>query len=261
MKKIIFLLAILSSYFVVAQTKTVKKPEYVIIVNDEIISKEKLLEYGEKGYVKSMSKGVKEEEKNRLAKKFGDKIGDREFIIKVAVFTGREKLENESKVGEERESKKPIVPRVYFEAEVNKVAEEFTVTMINGESIKLSDLKGKVILLNFWATWCAPCLMEFYDIPSKIIKPFKNDEFVFLPISVGESQEKVMKKMLRLKEDGISFNAGIDPGKDIWAAYNVNALPQNFLIDQNGVIKVISRGNTEDSLEKLAVEIKRLLKK
>lgn len=129
----------------------------------------------------------------------------------------------------------------------------------DGPKIDLADLKGKVVLLNFWATWCAPCMMEFYEIPSKIMAPFKGKEFVFLPISRGETEATVIKGMNDLKKKGIVFTAGIDPDKSIWDKYGTTGIPKNFLIDKPGVIRYVSVGYEEDGLDNLAKEIQKLL--
>lgn len=260
MKKIIILFSILYGITLVGQTKEIKKPEYVIIANNEIITKEKVQEYGEQGSIKSMNKGVSQDVRNKLAEKFGEKIGDREFIILIDLITEEEKAENQKKMNSDVAIKNEIIDDGFI-LNINDNAKDFTVKMIDGKNITLSDLKGKVVLLNFWATWCAPCLMEFYEIPGKILKQFKNTEFVFIPISRGESEETVLKKMIQLKEYGIDFNVGIDPNENIWNKYASQSIPKNFLIDQNGVIKFISNGNTEGNVDKLATEIKKLLGK
>lgn len=143
---------------------------------------------------------------------------------------------------------------------VNDKAANFEVTMLNGETIQLSDLKGKVVLLNFWATWCGPCMMEFNEIPEKILKPFETKDFVFIPISRGENEFIVKQKMMSLKEKGIDFNVGLDPDKSIWNQYATKYIPKNFLIDKEGKIQYISTGYTKDSVDKLVKEIKKLLK-
>ena len=142
---------------------------------------------------------------------------------------------------------------------VNDVAKDFSVKMITGETVKLSDLKGKVVLLNFWATWCAPCMSEFNAFPSAIIKPFKNSDFVLLPISRGETEQVVKNKMAELKKKGIDFNVGIDPDRSIFDMYATQAIPKNFLIDKNGIIRYVSTGYDEESLNNIVSMIKKLL--
>jgi peroxiredoxin len=144
-------------------------------------------------------------------------------------------------------------------AQVEDKASDFTVQMSDGSKVRLSELRDKVVLINFWATWCPPCMKEFAELPEKIVKPYKNKEFVFLAISRGEEPEKVNAKMDKLKKKGIDFTVGYDPEKEIWSKFAEHSIPKNYLIDKNGVIRYISTGFEKDSLEKLAKEIDKLL--
>ena len=60
---------------------------------------------------------------------------------------------------------------------------EFKVKMFDGQTIDIKELRGKVVLLNFWATWCPPCRMELSKVQKEIIDRFQDKDFVFLPIS------------------------------------------------------------------------------
>jgi peroxiredoxin len=260
MKKIFFLIFALYGFTLFAQEKEIKKLEYIIIANNEIITKEKLEELAKQGLVKGMNKGATEDERNKLAEKFGDKIGDREFIIKIDLFTQQEIAERLKKApSNDAKTVKTKNKKHELNLNINDTASEFTVEMVNGNKIKLSDLKGKVVLVNYWATWCAPCLMEFAEFPEKILKPFKGESFILIAISIGESKEKVEKKMVKMKKYGVDFNVGIDPTQEIWDKYATGAIPKSFLIDQNGIIKYISIGNSDGNVDNLAKEIKKLL--
>jgi len=248
MRSIFCLLLLFSTCFSYGQENFVKKPERVIIVNDKIVTMEQLMEYEKEKRISQMFNGVSDEMRERLLEILGDNLPPKEFIFYIVLRTEEEmlmlkKVENAPAIN------------------VNDNARDFSVKMIDGTTIKLSDLKGSVVLLNFWATWCAPCIREFYAFPSEIIEPFKNSAFVLLPISSGEreTEEKVKNKMAELKKYGVDFNVGIDLDRSIGMSYGVKNLPTNILIDKNGVIRYISTGYDEESLSKITSMIKKIL--
>ena len=249
------LLFIFSANILVAQKK--KSFQQIFIVNDEIVSKEKINDYMKSGFIKGMKNGISDDEYIRLKKKLGDALGEKEFIAVIEIFSKSE-MRKKKKVKKSEETYAKKFTKEYI-LNVNDTAKDFTVEMVNGEPIQLSDLKGKVVLLNFWATWCAPCIREFYEMPSKIVEKYKNEDFVFIPIAIGEDNAFVSKKMTYLKGKEIVFNAGFDPEKKIWNKYAKGAIPKNFIIDKKGIIRFISTGNNGTNVDNLAKEIKKLL--
>ena len=143
---------------------------------------------------------------------------------------------------------------------VGDMAPDFVVEMLDGSSIKLSDMKGKVVLLNFWATWCSTCMAEFNEVPDKIIKRFEgNEDFVFLPVSRGEVRETVQKKMNQLRRVGIVFPVGLDPDKVIYESYAKIYVPRIFLIDKDGIVVYTSIGYEEKEFAALVDKIVTLM--
>ncbi len=107
----------------------------------------------------------------------------------------------------------------------------------NGKEIKLSDYKGKVILLNFWATWCPPCRKELPDL-SQISTEMKDKEFKMIGVSIDDNQE-VLNNFL--KTNKLSYTILYEPSELVAkymtaAGQNQNVVPQTYIIDKNGKV-------------------------
>lgn len=92
-------------------------------------------------------------------------------------------------------------------------APDFTVSLFDGGSVRLSDLRGKTVLVNFWATWCPPCREELTRVQAELIDRFEGRDFVFLPVSRGETRETVARFR---EQTGYRFPMGLDPEQTIY---------------------------------------------
>lgn len=115
-----------------------------------------------------------------------------------------------------------------------KTAPDFSLNDLNGKSVKLSDFKGRVVLLNFWATWCDVCVEEM-DGLNKAYREMKNKGFVVIAVSIDQSKKSV-SDFVKLK--GLEFPVLLDPEKEVYFdKYAVFGLPTSFLIDKKGNIR------------------------
>lgn len=142
-------------------------------------------------------------------------------------------------------------------AKTGTLAPDFTVTMLDGTQRSLSSLRGSVVLLNFWATWCPPCRQELTRVQSDIVDRFAGEEFVFLPISRGEERAEVEKF---LAAQGYTFPVGLDPEQKIYTLYATNYIPRNFLIDRDGRIVLTSVGYDPSEFGELIETIRETIK-
>ena len=142
-------------------------------------------------------------------------------------------------------------------AKAGTVAPDFTVTMFDGSTQTLSALKGKVVLVNFWATWCPPCREELKRVEADIIERFKDAPFVFIPISRGEERQTVADFREKM---GYTFPMGLDPERKIYDLYASNFIPRNFLVDQNGQVVIASVGYEVEEFDALIAKIEELVK-
>ena len=136
-------------------------------------------------------------------------------------------------------------------------APDFTVEMVDGEQITLSKLKGKVVVVNFWATWCPPCRQELKVVEKELINRFKGKDFVFLPISRGEAKKTV--EAFR-KQNGYTFPMGLDPKQTIYKKYASNYIPRNFVVGKDGKVIYVSVGYEPKEFAEMVEVIEKAVK-
>lgn len=120
-------------------------------------------------------------------------------------------------------------------------APDFTVTDESGKEYKLSDFKGKPIVLNFWASWCEPCKSEMPDF-DEAYKAYK-DKVSFLMVNMTDgSRETVEKASAHIKEQGYSFPVYYDTMNEAAMAYNVYSIPSSYFIDKDGNMVAHAQG-------------------
>lgn len=130
--------------------------------------------------------------------------------------------------------------------EVGQAAPDFTFTdLTTGKPVKLSDLRDKPIFINFWATWCPPCVKELPHIQVKYEE--YNEKMYFIAISVDDEQDAPVSFM---KQKNYSFPAGYGNVNEIAQLYQLQAIPASYIIDTNGIIKAKIVGSmSEQALE------------
>ncbi len=143
---------------------------------------------------------------------------------------------------------------------VGDTIQDFTAKDINGNLVNLSDFKGKIILLDFWASWCKPCHLQNQQEFSYLNKKYKERGLIIISYSLDKKSAKE-EWIEASKSDGINW-VNISNLKDfndpIATQYNIISIPNSFLIDKNGVIVKSFLGYEENS-DKIEKEIKKIL--
>jgi peroxiredoxin len=114
--------------------------------------------------------------------------------------------------------------------QLSGAAPNFTVTAIDGKPIKLSDLRGKVVVLNFWGSWCVPCQDEAPDLAAAY-QQFQGQDVVFVGIAWAD-QDSAVRQFVQ--DYHVPYRVALDDGGKIAVDYGITGVPETFVIDQQG---------------------------
>ena len=119
---------------------------------------------------------------------------------------------------------------------IGKKAPDFSMISFEGDEIRLSDLRGKVVVLNFWASWCKPCEQEAADLEYawRFYQP--HGDVIFLGIAWTDTENKSLAYLERF---GITYTNGPDLGTRISQAYRITGVPETYIIDQSGTLAYV----------------------
>ena len=142
--------------------------------------------------------------------------------------------------------------------EVGQPMPSFTVTELGGEKISVGGVKGKVMLVNFWATWCPPCRVEMPRLEKEVWRKYKSDDFVMIAIAREQTAQEI--NAFR-KEYGFSFPMASDPQREVYKLFGNGGIPRSYVVDGDGKILFQSIGYTPTEFDEMKAAIETALKK
>ena len=135
-------------------------------------------------------------------------------------------------------------------------APDFTLHTMNGPNMRLREQRGRVVMVNFWASWCGPCRQEMPQL-NRLYEKYHAAGFVLLGVNVDDDQGKASEVAGKL---GVTFPVLLDTDKTVSRLYELSTMPSTVIIDRDGKVRYVHRGyltGYEDNYEK---QIRELLK-
>lgn len=164
---------------------------------------------------------------------------------------------NQEKQGnnEDKQSQKEVEADIKASTRISEGQKvpEFTFTTTRGKELSTESLRGKVVLYNFFATWCPSCMKEMPALQDQVWQKFGNNEDFFM-VSIGREQN--MKKMETFKkEKGYDFHFAPDTGRVIYGKFAEKYIPRNVVVNKEGTIVYQNTGYTEEEFQNMMAVI------
>jgi peroxiredoxin len=135
-------------------------------------------------------------------------------------------------------------------------APDFTLRTLDGQKLRLGEQRGRVVLVNFWATWCGPCRQEMPHL-NKLYEKYRSSGFVLLGVNVDDDTTQAAGVATRL---GVTFPVLPDADKRVSRQYDLSAMPSTVLIDRDGKVRYLHRGYQSGYENTYDKQIRELLK-
>jgi peroxiredoxin len=143
-----------------------------------------------------------------------------------------------------------------YAADAGGPAPQFALAALSGQQAALSQYKGQVVMVNFWATWCGPCQQEM-PLLDQMYKKYKPAGFTLIGVNVDKESAPVKDLMARKP---VSFPVLLDPANQVSKAYHVDEMPSSVIIDRKGEIRYIHRGYKPGDENEYQDRIRQLIK-
>ena len=121
-------------------------------------------------------------------------------------------------------------------------APEFRLSTVDGKQISLSDFRGKIVMVHFWATWCPPCVEEIPTL-ERVYRSFLGKDFELLAVNVDEGGAEAVTSFMQ--RNRLTLHVLLNPGGSVAKSYGTFKLPETYILDRNGIVryKVIGPAN------------------
>lgn len=131
---------------------------------------------------------------------------------------------------------------------VGQEVPSFSVKTLKGDTFDIEKMRGKVVLINFFATWCGPCMKELPVVQPRVWEKFSGRDFAM--ISIGREHTQQQLKAFNEKK-GFTFPIAPDPKREVYSKFATKFIPRNIIVDKKGEIIFEGKGFSEKELEKM----------
>jgi peroxiredoxin len=137
-----------------------------------------------------------------------------------------------------------------------QTAPDFALKSSTGENLRLSEYRGDVVMINFWATWCGPCRQEM-PLLDELYGRYSRVGFNLLGVNIDDDSRRAMQM---IEELGVSFPVLFDAQKEVSRLYEVEAMPVTVIVDRQGTVRYVHHGYKPGYEEKYLDQIRSLLR-